>query len=63
MEAPQMAADIETLMTLSASILLANQVHSPNVDAQRGRIQHAVKTALEIHAEVQRVLAASARQK
>ena len=51
-----MTSDLESLMTLSASILLANQVHSPNVDAQRGRIQHAVKTAQEIHAEVQRVL-------
>jgi hypothetical protein len=57
-----MAADIESLITLSASILLANQVHSPNVDAQRGRIQHAVKTAQEIHTEVQKVLAASAQQ-
>ncbi|HJX84683.1 MAG TPA: hypothetical protein VJ723_10095 [Candidatus Angelobacter sp.] len=58
-----MAADVETLITLSASILLANQVHSPNVDAQRGRIQNAVKTAQEIHAEVQRVLAVTTRQK
>ena len=59
MEASKMAVDIESLITLSASILLANQVHSPDVDAQRGRIKNAVKTAQEIHAEVQRVLAAA----
>jgi hypothetical protein len=57
-----MAVDLELLITLSASILLANQVHSPDVVAQRGRIKVAVETATQIHAEVERVLAAPAAQ-
>ncbi len=55
-------ADLESLITLSASILLANQVHSPDVDAQRARIKNAVNTAQQIHAEVERALAAAAQQ-
>jgi hypothetical protein len=55
-----MAADTESLITLAASILLANQVHTPHAEAQRGRIRTAVDTAKQIHTEVKRVLAARA---
>ena len=57
-----MAADTESLITLAASILLANQVHTPHAEAQRGRIRTAVDTAKQIHTEVKRVLAADAAQ-
>ena len=57
-----MAADAESLITLAASILLANQVHTPHAEAQRGRIKTAVDTAKQIHTEVKRVLAADAAQ-
>ncbi len=51
-----MAADPESFMTLAASILLANQPHTPDTEAHRGRIKIAVETAHQIHAEVKRVL-------
>ena len=57
-----MAADAESLITLAASILLANQVHTLDAEAQRGRIRTAVDTAKQIHTEVKRVLAADAAQ-
>jgi hypothetical protein len=51
-----MAADPESFLTLAASILLANQPHTPDTEAHRGRIKIAVETARQIHAEVKRVL-------
>jgi hypothetical protein len=56
-----MAADAESLITLAASILLANH-HTPGAEAQRGRIRTAVDTAKQVHTEVKRVLAADAAQ-
>ncbi len=57
-----MATDTESLITLAASILLANQVHTLHAEAQRGRIRTAVDTAKQIHTEVKRVLATDATQ-
>jgi hypothetical protein len=54
--------DAESLITLAASILLANQQLTPDAEAQRGRIKTAVDTAKQIHTEVKRVLAADAAQ-
>jgi hypothetical protein len=57
-----MPVDVESLITIASSILLANQVHTPDTEAQRGRIRTAVDTAKQIHMEVKRVLAADAAQ-
>ncbi len=57
-----MAADAESIITLAASILLANLVHTPGAEAQHGRIRTAVDTAKQVHTEVKRVLAADAAQ-
>lgn len=57
-----MPVDVESLITIAASILLANQVHTPDAEAQHGRIRTAVDTVKQIHTEVKRVLAADAAQ-
>jgi hypothetical protein len=54
--------DAESLITLGASILLANQQPTPDAEAQSGRIRTAVDTAKQVHTEVKRVLAADAAQ-
>lgn len=51
-----MAADVESLITIAASIIMGNQVSTPDATAQRVRIITAVETAKQIHNEVQRVL-------
>ena len=57
-----MPVDVESLLTIATSILLANQVHTPDAEAQRGRIKTAVDAAKQVHTEVKRVLAAEAAQ-
>lgn len=57
-----MPADVESLLTLAASVLFANQPFTPDAETQRGRIRTAVDTAKQLHSEVKRVLAADAAQ-
>lgn len=57
-----MATDPEAIITLAASILLANQSHTADVEAQRGRIRTAVDTAKQVHTEVKRVLSVADAQ-
>ena len=51
-----MAADVASLITIAASIILGNQASTTDATAQRVRIITAVETAKQIHDEVQRVL-------
>lgn len=57
-----MTADVEAIVTLAASILLANQSHTADVEAQRVRIRTAVDTAKQVHTEVKRVLSVADAQ-